>query len=74
MLGKTREAIAETTKRFSKPLAPVTRFAHRISEPVHLVYFFAIAAHWDYASAALVCLVVGIIALVPAKDHKKEGE
>lgn len=49
----------------AKATQSVVRIGHKLEHPAHLVYFFAIASHLDYAIVAVVCLVVGVIAWIP---------
>lgn len=57
-----------------KPLRKAVRFAHITEHPVHLVYFFTIAIHSHYAYVAIVCLVVGILALIPVRQDNDQQE
>lgn len=70
MRTKIKERIVIVGRKVGAPLAPVTRIAHQLEHPVHLVYFLAIFNHWQYPTIALVCFCIGCLSLVPVAKKK----
>ena len=39
--------------------------AHHLEHPAHLLYFGMLSTHMDYKTAAIGCLIIGILAYLP---------
>lgn len=48
--------------------ARLNHVAHSLEQPAHLVYFVMVATHLDYASAAIGCLIIGVMTYLPASQ------
>lgn len=57
----------KVANKVRKPFATCHKLCHNAEHPVHLLYFLAVSmtAHGAYAYVAAVCLVLGVIVMIP---------
>lgn len=70
----------DVVKDKAKKALPVCHnLAHKAEHPVHLLYFLAVSltAHGAYAYVAAVCLVFGVLVMIPVGavvvEEEEEG-
>lgn len=56
--------------RVKSALCWIGHWAHTLEHPFHLLYFAMLAGHFDYKLAAVGCLIIGVLAMLPSSENE----